>query len=122
MAKGWYGLLRANAPEGDLARILGKLLVDPEKYEVPRGRVLIPWADVEAAGYTYFGASTSKENYRIELISDLRASVAANRTFLQQDPSLMDLLTAINQIRRLTGSMNRVIRYLEGNFDRSEGT
>ncbi len=122
MARGWYGLLRANAPEGDLARILGRILVDPADYTVPRGRVLVPWADVEAAGYTYFGADTNKENYRMELISDLRASVAANRTFLGQDATLMDLLTAINQVRRLTGSMNRVIRYLEGTFDRSDPT
>lgn len=122
MARGWYGLLRANAPEGDLARILGRILVDPANYVVPRGRVLMPWADVEAAGYTYFGADTSKENYRIELITDLRAAVASNRTYIAIDPTLAALFDVANQLRRLTGQMNRVIRYLEGNFDRSDPT
>lgn len=122
MTKDWYGLLRANAPEGDLARILGRVLVDPANYVVPRGRVLLPWADVQAAGYTYFGADTNKENYRIELISDLRAAITSNRTYIALDPATVDLLTVANQVRRLTGQMNRVIRYLEANFDRSEPT
>ena len=105
-----------------MARILGKILTDPATYVVPRGRVLIPWEDVEAAGYTYFGASTSKENYRIELISDLRGSVASNRTYIAIDPTVALLLDVAIQVRRLTGQMNRVIRYLESNFDRSEPT
>ena len=122
MARGWYGLLRANAPEGDLARILGRILVDPVNYVVPRGRVLVPWADVEAAGYTYFGADTNRENYKLELISDLRNAITSNRNYIALDPATVDLPTVANQLRRLTGQMNRVIRVLEANFDRSEPT
>ncbi len=120
MALTKYAIIRGNATTND--RIIGSVFLnDPDSYNPGRMRYIMLWDDAIAAGYTEF-AQVDPEEYKIELADQLRNAIAANRTFIANsaDPATIDLPTLVNQTRRLTGAVNRLIRFALVDFNPNE--
>lgn len=115
-----YAVIRGNAPEGDMARILSKVeLNDPDAYNPGRMRYLMLYADAITAGYTEF-ARADPDEYRIELAEQIKNVIASNRNYIAKDPAVVTLEEVAIQTRRLTGTVNRLIRFALVDFNPNE--
>jgi hypothetical protein len=115
-----YAVIRGNAPEGDMKRIISTVeLHDPESYNPGRMRYLMLYADAVAAGYTDI-ERTDPEEYKIELAEQLKNAIAANRNYIAKDPATVTLEEVAVQVRRLTGAQNRLIRFALADFNPNE--
>lgn len=113
-----YAVVLGNAQTN--ARIVSKVeLNDPESYNPGRMRYLMLYADAVAAGYTEI-VRNDPEEYRLDLAEQIKNAIAANRNYIAKDPAAVTLEEVAIQVRRLTGTQNRLIRFALVDFNPQE--